>query len=205
MTDSTNETTAQTASHFLPKQPQIRTAKLCLASDGARPENCPVQSGFQKRAKRVTSMLCARPPSRRSTWQRVFPMPRPMRWPHRDLDCFHRAQSCRRRFDAVRPSQRGLACSISLLPDAAATPRQRHRKNPVGGDAFPNAATSEGVIRIRLYSCSRQGGHYAGFRHRKSTNQNNESYHKNYREAFRGNCACPLFSLKPSSANKHHN
>jgi hypothetical protein len=123
-----------------------------------------VQACFQKWMRWLTSTLCARPLYRRSIWQKESPTLRPMRWPYPGLGCSCRVRSCRRRFDAVPLSLLGLACLISLAPGAVAIPWQRHRKNPVGGDASANAATSESNTRIRIYSCRPQKGRYADLR-----------------------------------------
>jgi hypothetical protein len=143
---------------------KLQAARMCLAKHEERRDNSSVQTGFQKRRKRFTSMLCARPLCRRSTWQRGFPMPQLAHWPYPDLGCSCRVRSCQHRFDAAPLSPPGLACLISLPPDAVATPWQRHRKNPVGIDASPNAATSVSVTRIRIYSCRPPQGRYADLR-----------------------------------------
>jgi len=143
---------------------KLQAARMCLARHEERRDSSSVQMGFQKRMRWLTSTLCARPPCRRSIWQRGFPVPQPAHWPYPDLGCSCRVRSCQRRFDAAPLSLPGLACLISLPPDAVATPWQRHRKNPVGGDASPNAATSVSATRIRIYSCRPPQGRYADLR-----------------------------------------
>ena len=138
-------------------------ARIILASSGRKRENKSVKPAVQKRSKRLISPLYARLQPRRSRLRRECPTPRPVHWLCPDLDCLCRAQSCRHRFDAARPFVRGLACSNFLLPDAVATPRQKHRKIPNGDGASRNAATSWGITRIRLYSCRYPVGRYADF------------------------------------------
>jgi len=128
----------------------LNVTQICLAALGYTWKTQVMQLGASGTNGRFTSTPCAPSPSPQSMLQMGFQGPRQAHSPYRDSDCSCPAQSYRHRFDAALLFRRGLACSIALLPGAVATPRQRHRKIPNGGDAFRHAATSGGRVRIRI-------------------------------------------------------
>jgi hypothetical protein len=148
---------------FLRRQKMRKNVtRISLAISGEKREIQTVQTFYLNRSKLIISRLCALLPSLRSTLKKGFPMPPQLRWRHQGWDCSGRVQSCRYTFDDALPFARGLADSIFLLPGVFVAPLQRHLKIPNGRDASKDAAINRGIIWIRLYSCYRQSGHYAG-------------------------------------------